>query len=194
MAGEVRRTRTWLDVDRTGYWTRQMQAAHQTTRTGRGGTLQRQAHPAQASHALQKMAVAKARAGRRGGRGENRACSSNGGRLSTTARRPLLRQLDPMFFLVGQQLPKGVHALGESIKALQAYAEKGPHRKPPPPRSRSRGRRRAMSVSGSGACSRWPPASSGPLGGDPQIVARPQGRGIRKLVSIRARRIASTPP
>jgi len=37
---------------------------------------------------------------------------------------PLLRQLDPMFYLVGQQLPKGVFALSESIKALQAYAEK----------------------------------------------------------------------
>ena len=37
---------------------------------------------------------------------------------------PLLRQLDPMFHLVGQHLPKGVFALSESIKALQAYAEK----------------------------------------------------------------------
>jgi hypothetical protein len=43
---------------------------------------------------------------------------------------PLLRQLDPMFFLVGQHLPKGIHALTESIKALQAYAEKGPIAKP----------------------------------------------------------------
>ena len=45
---------------------------------------------------------------------------------------PLLRQLDPMFYLVGQQLPKGVHSLGESIKALQDYAEKNPPAKPAP--------------------------------------------------------------
>ena len=48
---------------------------------------------------------------------------------------PLLRQLEPMFFRVGQQLPKAVHSLGESIKALQAYAEVGrpqPRQAPPP--------------------------------------------------------------
>jgi len=36
---------------------------------------------------------------------------------------PLLRQLEPMFFRVGQHLPKAVHTLGETIKTLQAYAE-----------------------------------------------------------------------
>jgi hypothetical protein len=46
---------------------------------------------------------------------------------------PLLRRLDPAFFLVGNHLPKGVHALGESIKALQAYAEKSPAPKPAAP-------------------------------------------------------------
>jgi hypothetical protein len=46
---------------------------------------------------------------------------------------PMLRQLDPMFFLVGLHLPKAIHSLGESIKALQAYAEKGPTAKPAPP-------------------------------------------------------------
>ncbi|MBC8127317.1 MAG: hypothetical protein H8M99_09285 [Gloeobacteraceae cyanobacterium ES-bin-144] len=39
---------------------------------------------------------------------------------------PLLRQLDPAFFLVSQHLPKGIHSLGERIKALQDYAEKFP--------------------------------------------------------------------
>jgi hypothetical protein len=38
-----------------------------------------------------------------------------------------------MFFLVGRHLPKGIHSLGESIKALQAYAEKGPIAKPAAP-------------------------------------------------------------
>ena len=46
---------------------------------------------------------------------------------------PMLRQLDPMFFLVGRHLPKGIHSSGESIKALQAYAEKGPAAKPAAP-------------------------------------------------------------
>ena len=46
---------------------------------------------------------------------------------------PLLRQLDPMFYLVGQQLPKGVFALGEYIKALQAYAEKNTPSQPAAP-------------------------------------------------------------
>jgi hypothetical protein len=37
---------------------------------------------------------------------------------------PLLRQLGPLFELIGQKLPLGVYSLGESIKALQDYAEK----------------------------------------------------------------------
>jgi hypothetical protein len=50
---------------------------------------------------------------------------------------PLLLQLEPMFFRVGQQLPKAVHTLGESIKALQAYAESNrpSQPKPAPPAS-----------------------------------------------------------
>jgi hypothetical protein len=39
---------------------------------------------------------------------------------------PMLRQMDPMFYLVGQHLPKGIHVLGEMIKTLQSYAEKAP--------------------------------------------------------------------
>ena len=43
---------------------------------------------------------------------------------------PPLRQLEPLFSILGQTLPKGVASITESIKALQAYAEAAP---PPPP-------------------------------------------------------------
>ena len=83
---------------------------------------------------------------------------------------PLLRQLDPMFFLVGRHLPKGIHSLGEAIKALQAYAEKGPRRNPRRTAATASGRRRVVSaIRQPGHAQRWPPASSRRAGRKPAI-------------------------
>jgi hypothetical protein len=81
------------------------------------------------NHAYHKMAVAKAQ--RRVTEAEDKLKMLKRWRMQyDNLATPLLRRLDPAFFMVGNHLPKGVHMLGESIKALQAYAEKGSAPKP----------------------------------------------------------------
>ncbi len=123
MEGDVRRTQTWLDTDRKQYWERElrewMKKLHQAAQELYSANL---TNP-QASNAFQKMAVVKARRGVEEAVAKLRVVKKWRQSFETRAA-PLLRQLDPLFQLVGQQLPKGVHSLGESIAALQAYAEK----------------------------------------------------------------------
>jgi|688.fasta_scaffold343613_3 hypothetical protein len=130
--GEVRRTRTWLDVDRTNYWTRQLkQRAKELDQVEAEFYNAKITRPTE-SHAFHKMAVLKAK--RRLEEAESKILVLKKWRQTYDNRvTPMLRQLDPMFFLVGLHLPKAIHSLGESIKALQAYAEKGPTAKPAPP-------------------------------------------------------------
>lgn len=123
MEGDVRRTQTWLDTDRTQHWSGQlktwMKKLHQAEQELYSANLT----SPQAANAFQKMAVLKAR--RHVEEAEEKLRVVKKWRQTFENRAtPLLRQLDPMFHLIGQQLPKGVHSLGESIKALQAYAEK----------------------------------------------------------------------
>ena len=123
MEGDVRRTQTWLDTDRAQHWTRQvklwMKNLHQAEQELYSANL---TNP-QASNAFQRMNVLKAK--RKLDEAEEKMRVVKKWRQTFENRAtPLLRQLDPMFYLVGQQLPKGVFALSESIKALQAYAEK----------------------------------------------------------------------
>jgi hypothetical protein len=129
---EVRRTRTWLDVDRANHWTAQMKLRLKQLEQAEAEYYNaRITRPAE-NHASHKMAVAKAR--RRVEEAEEKLQVLKRWRMQFDNRAtPLLRQLDPAFFLVGNHLPKGVHALGESIKALQAYAEKTSAPKPAAP-------------------------------------------------------------
>lgn len=127
--GEVRRTRTWLDVDRTNYWTRQLKLRTKELEQVEAELYNATITRPNESHASHKMAVLKAK--RRLEEAEAKIIVVKKWRQTYDNRvTPMLRQLDPMFFLVGLQLPKGIHSLGESIKALQAYAEKGPTVKP----------------------------------------------------------------
>ena len=131
-ASQVRRTRSWLDVDRTGYWTGQCK--HRTKLLDQAeaelynATLTRP----QESHAFQKMAVVKARR-KLDEAGEKLRSVVHWRQVFENRTTPLLRQLDPMFFQVGRQLPQGIHSLGEAIKALQAYAESSPQSTSAPP-------------------------------------------------------------
>jgi hypothetical protein len=130
--GEVRRTRTWLDSDRTTYWTGQMKQRVKLLEQAEAEFYNATITRPQESHSFHKMAVAKAR--RRVEEAEEKIRILKHWRHHFDNRfTPLLRRLDPMFFLVGTHLPKGVHSLGESIKALQAYAEKAPAVKPAAP-------------------------------------------------------------
>jgi hypothetical protein len=127
--GEVRRTRSWLDMDRTGHWAGQCKqwtkACEQAEAELYNVTLTRP----QESHAFQKMAVLKARRKLEEAEGKLRVVQ-HWRQIFENRTTPLLRRLDPMFFMVDRQLPQGIHALGEAVKALQAYAEKGPVTKP----------------------------------------------------------------
>ncbi|MCX6864911.1 MAG: hypothetical protein NTV46_01590 [Verrucomicrobia bacterium] len=127
--GEVRRTRSWLDMDRTGYWAGQCKqwtkVCEQTEAELYNVTLTRP----QESHAFQKMAVMKARRKLEEAEGKLRVVQ-HWRQIFENRATPLLRRLDPMFFMVGRHLPQGIHMLGEAIKALQGYAEKGPLTKP----------------------------------------------------------------
>ena len=123
MEGDVRRTQAWLDTDRTQHWAGQIKQwtkkLHQAEQELYSANL---TNP-QASNAFQKMAVVKARRNLEEAEAKMRIVKKWRQTFENRAT-PLLRQLVPMFHLVGQQLPKGVHSLAESIKALQDYAEK----------------------------------------------------------------------
>ena len=136
--GGVRRTRSWLDTDRTSHWTREYKQRAKLLDQAEAELYNANITRPQESHAFQKMAVAKAR--RNLDEAEQKLRVIKHWRQHFDNRvTPLLRQLDPMFHLTGRHLPKGVHSLGESIKALQAYAEKGPAPKPATPQSPAKG-------------------------------------------------------
>lgn len=130
--GEVRRTRTWLDADRAGYWTRQLKQRTQRLDQAEAELYNANLTSPRDSHTVQKMAVARAQ--RDIHEAEEKLRKLKHWRQTFDNRvTPLLRQMDPMLFLVGQHLPKGMHALTEMIRTLQAYAEKSPSTHPPQP-------------------------------------------------------------
>ena len=132
MEGDVRRTQAWLDIDRTQHWAGQLKFWTKKLHQAEQELYSANLTSPQASNAFQKMAVLKAR--RKVEEAEEKMRVVKKWRQTFETRStPMLRQLDPMFHLVGQQLPKGVHSLGEAIKALQAYAEKSPVAASPPP-------------------------------------------------------------
>ncbi len=123
--GEVRRTRSWLDVDRTGYWGGQLKLRAKQLEQAEAELYNVTLTSPQESHAFQKMAVLKAR--RRMDEAEEKIRLLKHWRQTfDNCASPILRRLDPMFSLIGRDLPKGIHLLGESIRALQAYAERAP--------------------------------------------------------------------
>lgn len=138
LEGDVRRTQTWLDTDRTQHWNRQLRGWTTKLEQAEQELYSANLTSPHASNAFQKMAVLKAR--RKVEEAEEKVRVVKKWRQSFEQRStPLLRQLDPMFHIVGQQLPKGVYSLGESIKALQAYAEKHAPASKPAPKSEAGG-------------------------------------------------------
>lgn len=125
MSGEARRTQTWLDVDRTQHWAGQIKKLTKLLHQAEEELYSANLTNPKASNTLQKMAVAKVRQKLDEAEAKMRVVK-HWRQIYDNRTSPLLRQLEPMFFRIGQQLPKAVHSLGESIKALQAYAEAGP--------------------------------------------------------------------
>ncbi|MEO8613903.1 MAG: hypothetical protein ABI600_02090 [Luteolibacter sp.] len=132
MEGDVRRTQTWLDTDRVQHWGSQIKQWTKKLDQAEQELYSANLTSPHSANAFQKMAVLKAK--RNLEEAERKMALVKKWRQTFENRAtPLLRQLDPMFFIVGQQLPKGVYSLGESIKALQAYADKMPASTSPPP-------------------------------------------------------------
>ncbi len=130
--GEVRRTRTWLDVDRANHWTGRMKLRLKQLEQAEAEYYNARITRPTENHAFHKMAVAKAK--RRVEEAEEKLHVLKRWRMQFDNRvTPLLRQLDPAFHLVSRHLPQGVHSLTESIKALQSYAEKTPAPRPAAP-------------------------------------------------------------
>ncbi len=130
--GEVRRMRAWLDGDRSGFWMRQMKHRIKLLDQAEAELYNVTLTSPRESHSVQKMAVSRAK--RAVDEAEEKLRVLKQWRQTFDNRvTPLLRQMDPMFFLVGQHLPKGVHALAEMIKTLQDYAEKAPSSRRPAP-------------------------------------------------------------
>jgi hypothetical protein len=131
MEGDVRRTQTWLDTDRMQHWGGQIKLWTKNLHQAEQELYSVNLTNPKASNAFQKMAVVKAK--RKLAEAEEKMQRVKYWRQKFETRAtPLLRQLDPMFFIVGQQLPKGVFALGEAVKALQAYAERPVSNAPAP--------------------------------------------------------------
>jgi hypothetical protein len=131
MEGDVRRTQTWLDTDRAQHWAGQIKLWTKNLHQAEQELYSANLTNPQAANAFQRMAVAKAKRKLEEAEDKMRVVKKWRQTFENRAT-PLLRQLDPMFHLVGQQLPKGVFSLGESIKALQSYAEKSTPAKPAP--------------------------------------------------------------
>jgi len=127
-SGEVRRMRGWLDVDRRVHWDGEFRKRGKRLEQAEQELYSAGLSNLQATNAPQKLAVLKAR--RQLAEAEAKVRVLKKWRQDFDNRAGfLLRQLDPMEFKVRQDLPKAVFFLGESIKALQGYAEKwrAPH-------------------------------------------------------------------
>lgn len=125
---EVRRTRDWLDVDRSNHWSREMKRRVKRMETAEAELYNARLTRPTESHAFYKMAVMKARREVEEAEAKIRVLRTWKHQFDHRVT-PMVRRLDPAFFLVGQHLPKGVHLLGEHIKALQAYAGRSPQPK-----------------------------------------------------------------
>jgi hypothetical protein len=121
--GEVRRTRTWLDTERTNHWVTQVKKRTKLLEQAEQELYSANLTSPHAANALQKMAVQKATRHLAEAQDKLRLVQQWRKRFDSLAS-PLIRDLEPLSHLVAQVLPKGAHSLGESIKALQAYAEK----------------------------------------------------------------------
>lgn len=121
--GEVRRTRTWLEDNRSKHWMNEMKLRMKQFEQAEAEYYNARITRPKESHPFHKMAVAKAQ--RRIAEAEEKLQTIKRWRLQFDSRvSPLLRRLDPAFYMVGHHLPKGVVDLGEMIRALQAYSEK----------------------------------------------------------------------
>lgn len=135
VSGDVRRTRDWLDRDRSIHWSTEIRKRTKLLRQAEQELYSANLTRPLESNAMQKMAVHRAKRFLDEAEEKMRILSKWRHRFDRMAN-PHVRELDPLFSILSQNLPKAVASLGESIKALQSYAEKSPstpNPTPPPP-------------------------------------------------------------
>jgi GTP1/Obg family GTP-binding protein len=121
MTGGARRTRTWLDVDRTQHWMGLHKKAVRLLRQAEQELYSANLTNPDGANPIQKMAVT--RAERKVAEIEEKLRVLKRWRQVFDNRSgPLLHQLEPMYAQTAQSLPKAIHLLGEYVKALQAYS------------------------------------------------------------------------
>lgn len=131
MLGDVRRTRSYLEVDRLQHWGSQVKRRKKLLEQAEQELYSAALTDPKGTHALQKMGVLKAE--RLVAEAEERLRIVKQWRQQFDHRvEPLVRQLDRMFSHLGLQLPKGIVSLGETIKTLQAYSESHRSSEPTP--------------------------------------------------------------
>jgi len=129
---ETRRTRDWLGADRVNHWATQIKKRTKLLEQAEQELYSANLTSPLAANALQKMNVQKATRHLAEAQDKLRLIQQWRKRFDQLAD-PLLRDLEPLSQILSQTLPKGVVSLGETIKALQAYAETRPTSPTPTP-------------------------------------------------------------
>lgn len=132
--GEVRRTRSWLDMDRTQHWAMEIKKRNKRLEMAEADYYNARITRPTESHTAHKHMIARARRELEEAEAKALVVKKWRERFDNVVM-PLVRQLDPAFTMVGRELPKGVHQLAESVKALQEYAERFPSAPVNPPPS-----------------------------------------------------------
>lgn len=130
-SSDVRRTQDWLDRDRYLHWSNEIRKRTKLLRQAQQELYSANLTRPLAANPLQKMAVHKAKRALDEAEEKMRVITRWRHRFDRLAT-PHLRSMDPLLSILTKDLPKGAAALAESIKALQAYAEKRPLRPTPP--------------------------------------------------------------
>ncbi|MBX3742116.1 MAG: hypothetical protein KF712_14055 [Akkermansiaceae bacterium] len=131
-SSDVRHTQDWLDRDRYLHWSNEIRKRTKLLRQAEQELYSANLTNPLSANPLQKMAVHRAKRALEEAEDKMRIITRWRHRFERLAT-PHLRGLDPLLSIIAQDLPKGVASLAESIKALQAYAEKRPSAPTPPP-------------------------------------------------------------
>jgi len=120
--GEVHRTRGWLEVDRTLHWDRELKRAKRALEQAEQELYSAGLSSIKTSDSFRKMAVLKARR-RLAETQERRKAVKHWRQVFEQETGPLLHHVEALYDKLARGLPAGVASLGESIRALEAYAE-----------------------------------------------------------------------
>jgi len=131
--GEVRRTRGWLETDRTLHWDLEVKRAKRALEQAEQELFSSQLSAVKTSDSFRKMAVHKARR-RLAEVVEKRKRVKRWLDVFEQETAPLLRHVEALYDKLARNLPAGVVSLSESIRALEEYAET---RRPVRPKSES---------------------------------------------------------